>query len=200
MKIVIRLLLTATLLMPTLASAELIIYKGTRSDTFNGQGQKGTVKTKLILIVDYQNVQASAIVYSTKNNNGPKFFQVSPLPGPHFVQVRGASGNYSAIARTSLQCEIDAGATGEGIYFKGKDATLTLNDKVSVSFPKIMNGHFDDSIVYSKITEQPAFRQGAWKVAFDSAGTLKSNQAEETSDDAVARYSDELESLGYVQQ
>jgi len=202
MKIVFRLLLAATLLTPTLAAADLIIYKGNRTDAFNGEGHGGFLTKKQILIVDYQNIQASVIDYSAAK--GVKSYKVTPLNNPHFVQVKGVNGNYTAIARTPLQSEIDAGATVETAYFHGKNTPLTVNgtanSKVTIPFPKIMSGHVGSGIVYSDSTGEATLTWGGWKVGFDSASTLKSNKAGETFDAALARYSAELESLGYVQQ
>ncbi|WP_374089180.1 hypothetical protein [Methylomicrobium lacus] len=202
MKIVFRLLLAATLLTPTLAAADLIIYKGTRTDAFTGEGHGGFLTKKQILIVDYQNVQASVIHYSSAN--GVKSYKVEPLIDPHFVHVRGAKGDFTAIARTPLQNEINAGVAGDRAYFHGENAMLTVNSaansKVTIPFPKVMHGHVGSSIAYSDSTGEATLTWGGWNVSFDSAGTLKSNHAGESFDAALARYSAALESLGYVQQ
>lgn len=197
MKTFIRFIIIAVLMAAPLASfAKLIIYKGSRSDLRNGDGYKVRLLQKLILVVDYQNVQASVIDYVS--NRAGKVYFVWPLDDLHFVQVRGGNGDYTALAKQPSQCAINDGVTGESISFKGKNAELKLDGSSKVIFPKIMNGDSGMGLFFSDISGQPGILEGAWKVGFDRTGTVASNKAGETFDEAVARYTNDLESMGYA--
>jgi hypothetical protein len=194
LKLVVWLLFGTVLLTPMLASAELIIYKGTRKDSIMAEGHNLVLNSKLILIVDYASSQSTVFLYSSVS--GIKRYSSTQLTNAHFVDVLGKSGNYLAIAKSPDQCQIDSGVTGEGVYFKGRNANLKINKSSTASFPKIMSGQAS-GLGYSTNSGQPYLGEGTWKAVFDSSATIASNQDGETFDAAVARVTAQLESMGY---
>ena len=192
--LLLRVLLAATLLAPALARAELIHYKGTRRDTYTGEGHGLTVNPKVILIVDHDTAQVARLEYATVF--GSKYYSTAKWTNAHFVQVSGTRGSYTVIARAATQCELDSGATGEGVYCKGANAALTINTNSTVAFPKILSAR-GIGLGYSSTSGQPILDEGSFQLVFDSPGTLASNRAGESLDAAFARITAYIESLGY---
>jgi len=92
---------------------------------------------------------------------------------------------------------MDSGSTGEAVYCKGANATLTLNTNSTVSFPRILSDH-GNGLSYSHTSGQPLLDDGAFQLVFDRPSTIASNQRGEPLDSALARLTDYLESLGYT--
>ena len=191
----LRLLLAVTILTPAVAPAELIFYKGPRTDTYVGEGHGLTVAWKMVLIVDHDTAKSARLQYATIN--GVKRYSTTSWTNTHFVHVTGATGSYTVIARPPTQCEMDCGATGEGVYCKGRDATLTLNTNSTVSFPRIMSDR-GNGLSYSQTSGQPNLVDGSFQVTFDRPGTIASNRTGETLEAALARLIAHFESLGYT--
>ncbi|HXJ61051.1 MAG TPA: hypothetical protein VNU68_30770 [Verrucomicrobiae bacterium] len=196
-RFLLPLLFALSALTPAISSGELIVYRGTRRDNYNGSGHSLTVLSRLILIVDHDTAQAARLQYESVN--GVKRYSTSQWTNTHFVEVTGTRVTYTAIARMLTPCEIDSGATGEGIYCKGANATLTLNTNSTVFFPKILSDH-GNGLGHSQISGEPFLDDGSFQLVFDRPGTLTSNQAGETLDAAFARFTAYLESLGYARQ
>src|SRR5262245_48005759 len=116
-RLLLPLLFALSVLTPVIASGELIVYKGTRRDNYNGNGRSLTVLARLSLIVDHDTAQAARLQY--ESINGVKRYSTAQWTNTHFVEVAGARVTYTAIARMLTPCEIESGATGEGIYCKG---------------------------------------------------------------------------------
>jgi len=192
--LLLRVLLTTTVLSPAIAPAELVLYKGSRRDAFNSQGQTLTINWKTFLVVDHDTVQVASLQYGTIS--GAQRYSTNLWDRVHFVQVPGAKAHYTAIARMPTQCEIDSGATGEAVYCKGIDAALTVSTGTTVTFPKILTDR-GSGLGFSDVNGQPYLVAGSFKFVFDSAGTLQSNQAGETFDAALTRLINYVESLGY---
>jgi hypothetical protein len=194
-RFLLRGLLVLTILTPALAPAELVLYKGTRRDTYTGESHALTVTWKMILVVDHDTAQAARVQYATIN--GVRRYATSQWTNTHFVQVTGARGGYTVIARSLTQCEMDCGLTGEGVYCKGANATLMLNTNSTAFFPKIFSDH-GNGLSYSHTSGQPVVNEGSFQVVFDRPATLASNQAQETFATAFARFVAYVESLGYT--
>lgn len=192
--LLLRVLLAATLLGPVFARAELILYKGTRRDTFTGEGHGLTVNWKMILVVDHSTAQAARLEYTTVN--GDKYYSVAKWTNTHFVQVAGTRGSYTVIARPPTQCEMDGGATGEAVYCKGPNAALRINTNSTVIFPKTLSDR-GSGLGYSSSSGQPILDEGFFQLTFDSPGTFSSNRAGESLDAAFGRITAYIESLGY---
>ena len=91
---------------------------------------------------------------------------------------------------------MEAGATGEGVYCKGRDAYLTINTNSSIIFPKLLADH-GNGMAYLDGSGAPYFEDGTFQVVFDRTGTIASNKAGEGLDTALTRLIAYYESLGY---
>jgi hypothetical protein len=195
LKYLVRVLLAAMILAPAIAPAELVLYKGIRKDTYTGDGHARVLTLRMILIVDHDTAQAAYLNYATVN--GVKHYSISHWTNTHFVQIAGARSSSTAIARPPTQCEIDSGATGEGVYCVGANRTLTLNTNSTVFFPGMLSDR-GNGLFYSNTSGEPILGEGAFHVVFDRPGTVASNKSGESLDAALTRLTAYLESLGYT--
>jgi hypothetical protein len=195
MKYLLRILLAAVILAPTLARAELVLYKGIRKDTYTGEGYARALTLRMILVVDHDTAQAAALYYATIK--GTKHYSTSLWTNTHFVQVAAARGSSTAIARPPTQCEIDSGSTGEGVYCAGPNRTLTVNTNSTIFFPGTLRDK-GNGLFYSDTSGEPVLGDGSFHLVFDRASTVASNKAGESFDAALARLTAQLESRGYT--
>jgi hypothetical protein len=90
------LLLMSSLLVPTLASAQLIVFKGSSSDAYVGEGRTWRIGLKTILVVDYATGNFGRIDYTTLH--GVKHYDTATYTNAHLVQVTGLNGkSYTAV-------------------------------------------------------------------------------------------------------
>jgi hypothetical protein len=195
MKFVLRIFLAAMVLAPALAPAELVLYRGIRKDTYTGDGHARALTLRMILIVDHDTAQTAQLYYATVN--GAKHYSTSHWTNTHFVQVAGARGSFTAIARPPTQCEIDSGLTGEGVYCTGANRTLTISTNSTVFFPGTLRDS-GNGLFYSDSSGEPILGEGAFHLVFDRPATIASNKSGESIDAAFTRLTDHLESLGYT--
>jgi len=125
------------------------------------------------------------------------FCKQPDLQSSHIVELNGTNGKkQTAVTHIPTDCEAQENPGQEGIYFKGANATLTVNTGTTVSFPKVMtdsgNGlsHTQSGAPYSV--------EGSSLFVFNQRETQSSNQAGETLDTAFARLVAQIESLGYT--
>src|SRR6266498_166590 len=189
-------LLLAAILSPQIASAELLIYKGTETETVAGEYNGAHYSLRLIYIVDHDSANIGRITYYTLNGN--KRHSKSTLTDAHFVTVPAANGKaYTVVARVPTDCEAQSDRNGEGVYFAGLNATLKTSTNATAIFPRV----FVDSgngLSFSTRTGDPLLVRGSLSLAFNQAETVRSNQAGETLEDALDRLGRYVESLGFV--
>ncbi len=189
-------LLLAAILSPQIASAELLIYKGTETETVAGEYNGAHYSLRLIYIVDHDSANIGRITYYTLN--GSKRHSKSTLTNAHFVTVPGANGKaYTVVARVPTDCEAQSDPKSEGVYLEGLNATLKTNTNATTRFPR-MFGDSGHGLSFSTRTGEPLLVRGSLTLAFHQAETFRSNQAGETLEDALDRLARYVESLGYV--
>ena len=192
--LLVRVLLAVTILWPVLAPAELILYNGTRKDTYSGEGRALVVVWKMILVVDYDTEQVASLQYATIN--GVRRYVTNQWTNTHFVLVAGAHGGSTIIAHSLTQCESDSGITTEGVDCKGLNTTLKINTHSTVIFPKTLSasgsGLFDSSPLVP-----PILLEGSYQLVFDGPATLTSNKAGETFAAVFSRLTANVVALGY---
>src|SRR5580765_8797680 len=74
-------------LLPTLASAQLLVFKGSSTDAYVGEGHSWRIASKTIIVVDYTTGNFGRIDYTTIN--GFKRYNTSTFTNAHLVQVTG---------------------------------------------------------------------------------------------------------------
>src|ERR1051325_445196 len=131
-------LLLAAMLCPSSTSAELLIFKGAETDNVIGEYNGARFSLRLIYIVDHDTANVGRVSYYTFHGN--KRYSTSTLTNVHFVTVTGPnSKTYTVVSRVRTDCELDAGAKGEGVYFAGLNATLKSNTNSTTIFPRTIS-------------------------------------------------------------
>ena len=177
------------------ASAELIIYKGTLKQSAVGLGVNQKLNSQFYLIVDHDT--ANVVEIQSINFKGSKTYATSTETNLHFVQMSGAKGKtIQAIAHSPNECDVDEGASDDGVFVQGADATLTLQPGSTVVFPKTLSG------TASQVSNSsgPIYIESTLVVGFDTKQTPLSNGNAETLDQALTRISSILEGEGYQKQ
>ena len=194
-RILLQLTLSIAVFVPMLAPAELLIYKGVAKDNVTGAQGGLRVNWKFFLIIDHTSALFDVVSYTSIN--GIKHHTIDRTTNSHIVQVTGANGEvFSAITRIPSECEAEERPGNESVFFEGVNATLTVNENQTTSFPKVLIDH-GVSLSYSSTSGQPFLREGAATFEFNQAETLKSNGSGETIETALARLAASVESLGY---
>jgi hypothetical protein len=193
------LLLIVGVVIPTLASAQLLVFKGSSSDAYVGEGHAWRVASKMIVVVDYSTGNFGRIDYTTIF--GSKRYSTATFTNAHFVQVSGLNGkSFTAVTRIPTDCDQAENPNREGLFFQGQNATLTITPGqggTTVSFPKSISGS-GRGFFYSNSTGQPVISQGALLGVFNTNDTLARNQAGDSLDSAMAGYIAYVESQGYA--
>lgn len=191
-------LLIGSLLIPTLASAQLLVFKGSSSDAYVGEGHAWRIASKTIIVVDYSTGNFGRIDYTTFL--GSKHYSTATYTNAHFVQVTGLNGkSYTAVTRIPTDCDQAENPNHEGLYFQGQNATLTTTPGqggTTVSFPKSISGS-GSGFFYSSSSGQPVISQGALLGIFSASETQARNQAGDTLDSAMAVYIAFVAGQGY---
>jgi hypothetical protein len=184
----------AVLLFPILASAELIHYKGTRRDVTHGGGRSLSLNSKLFMVVDSETANVTLIQYAAAF--GRKHYAILQMTNMHFVHTSGSQNTYTAITRVLSDCDRQAGSTGEGAFCSGVDAQLTLkNNSSSYTFPKLFKA-FGQGVFFS--VGDAILAEGSFQVVYDRPGTVASNEAGESFNDAIDRLVRQVEAQGYT--
>ena len=191
------LVLVVGLLVPTLASAQLIVFKGSSSDAYVGEGHAWRLASKTI-IVDYTAGNFGRVDYTTFY--GQKHYSTATYTNAHLVQVTGLNGKaYTAITRIPTACDQAENPNHECLYFSGSNSTLTIipgAGGITVTFPKTISGS-GRGFFYSNNSGQPVLSQGAMLGTFSLSDSQARNQAGDTLDSAIADYIAYVESQGY---
>ena len=189
------LMLAGLMLAPAVASAELLIYKGSETETVTGEFNAIRYSLKQIYIVDHDTASVGRIVYYTLNGN--KRYAASTVTNAHFVTVTGSNNKtYTVVSRVQTDCEVQSGSTSEGVYFAGLNAVIKVNTNATETFPR----KFSDSgngLSYSRQTSQPRLTIGSFTLIFNQTETFRSNQAGETIEVAMDRLRSYVAGLGY---
>jgi hypothetical protein len=197
-KSISALLLIFALLVPTLASAQLLVFKGSSTDAYVGEGRTWRVASKTILVVDYSTGNFGRIDFTTFY--GSKHYSTATYTNAHLVQVTGLNGkSYTAVTRIPTDCDRAENPNREGLYFAGSNSTLTIvpgPGGITVTFPKMITGS-GRGFFYSNSTGQPVISQGALLGIFSLSDSQARNQAGDTLDSAMAGYIAYVEGLGY---
>ena len=192
------LLLAAGLLVPGLAPAQLIVFKGSSTDAYIGEGRTWRIASKTIVVVDYSTGNFGRIDYTTFY--GQKHYSTATYTNAHSVQVTGLNGkSYTAVTRIPTDCDQAENPNREGLYFSGSNSTLTIipgPGGISVTFPKSISGS-GRGFFYSNSTGQPVISQGALLGVFSLSDSQARNQEGQTLDSAMAGYISYVEGLGY---
>jgi hypothetical protein len=192
-------LLAAGLLVPGLASAQLIVFKGASSDAYIGEGRTWRIASKSILVVDYSTGNFGRIDYTTFL--GQKHYSTATYTNAHSAQVTGLNGkSYTAVTRIPTDCDQAENPNREGLYFSGSNSTLTIISGaggITVTFPKSISGS-GRGFFYSNSTGQPVISQGALLGVFSLSDSQARNQAGDTLDSAMAGYISYVQGLGYT--
>ena len=197
-KSVSALLLVVGLLVPTLASAQLIVFKGSSSDAYVGEGHAWRLASKTIIVVDYSTGNFGRIDYTTFY--GQKHYSTATYTNAHLVQVTALNGkSYTAVTRIPTACDQAENPNHEGLYFSGSNSTLTIipgAGGITVTFPKMISGS-GRGFFYSNSSGQPVLSQGAMLGTFSLSDSQARNQAGDSLDSAIAGYIAYVESQGY---
>ena len=189
-------LLLAAILTSQIASAELLIYKGAETETVTGEYNGARFSLRLIYIVDHESANVGRITYYSFH--AVKRHSKSTVTNAHFVTVSGPNQKtYTVVSRIQTDCEVQADAKGEGVYFAGLNVMLRMNTNATTVFPRTFTAG-GTGLNFSTSTGQPVLASGSLILAFNQAETFKSNQAGEKLEDALDRLSKYVESLGYV--
>lgn len=189
----LALLTVASLWMICHTQAALLIYKGTDKVNYLGPDRNQTLTWNVFLVVDYDTGNVGTISYL--NFNRVKHYTSSTTTNLHFTVVTGSKGEtYTAISHPLSQCALDEGFTIESALVQGANKTLAVDtNKTTLSFPQTLSG---DSHGCSASDARVVNINRV--VSFDKTNTLKSNNSNETLDDAVARLTAYVEQLGYT--
>jgi hypothetical protein len=189
--------LILALLVPTLASAQLLVFKGSSSDAYIGEGHAWRLASKTIIVVDYSTGNFGRIDYTTFL--GLKHYSTATYTNAHLVQVTGLNGkSYTAVTRIPTDCDQAENPNHEGLYFQGSNSSLTIPGAggTTVTFPKSIGGS-GRGFFYSSGSGQPVISQGALLGVFSPSDSQARNQAGDTLDSAMAGYIAYVESQGY---
>jgi hypothetical protein len=188
------LLLTAALLIPTLAPAQLLVFKGSSSDSYVGEGHTWRVASKTIIVVDYATGNFGRLDYTTIN--GSKRYTTATYTNAHLVQVSGPNGApYTAVTRIPSDCYEAENPNREPLYFSGANSTLTITPGTTVSFPKTLSAG-GRGFFYSSSNHLPVLSQGAVLGIFSA--TESKARSGDTLDSAMAGYIAYVEGQGYT--
>jgi hypothetical protein len=194
------LLLIAGLLVPNLVSAQLIVFKGSSSDAYVGEGRSWRIAWKSIVVVDYATGNFGRIDYTTFHN--VKHYATATYTNAHLVQVTGPNGKpYTAVTRIPTDCDRAEFPNREGLYFQGQNSTLTIipgEGGITVSFPKTISSG-GRGFFYSNVTGEPVISQGALLGIFSLSESQARAQSGDTLDSAMTGYIAYVESQGYTQ-
>jgi len=189
------LLLIAGLLVPTLATAQLIVFKGSTSDAYVGEGRSWRIAWKTILVLDYATGNFGRVDYTTFHD--VKHYNTATYTNAHLVQVAGLNGKpYTAVTRIPSDCDRAEYPNREGLYFQGQNATLTIIPGQTVSFPKTISSG-GRGFFYSSLTGEPVISQGALLGLFSLSDSQARNQEGQTLESAMEGYIAYVESQGY---
>lgn len=195
-KLTFVLLSAVGLLRPNFASAQLLVFKGTSSDSYLGEGHTWRVASKMIIVVDYGTGNFGRIDYTTFN--GSKHYNTATYTNSHLIHFSGPNAKpYTAVTRIPFNCE-GVSTNSESVYFEGADANLSVNPGITVSFPKSLTAS-GRSLLHAQPSGSPVLSQGALLGAFNSSETMARNQAGDTLDSAIAGYIAYVQGLGYSQ-
>lgn len=188
--------LSAAILCPFLASADLVVYKGLSRNLINGNDRTLVVNWRTVIIVDPTEGSAAILHYGIQF--GRKIY-IPPVTGTnlHITRVEGTSRSYTVINSRISPCELEQGSNAERVSFSGPDATLTLRSGSTIQFPKVIKsatgylsrpGRPDASVVEEAI-----------QCSYNRPATIASNEAGETVGAAMNRITAELIGQGYTQ-
>jgi hypothetical protein len=197
-KLLFVLSVTTGLLIANSVSAQLLVFKGTSSDGYVGEGRTWRIAWKTILVIDYATGNFGRIDYTTFHDL--KRYNTATYTNAHLVQVTGPNGKpYTAVTRIPTDCDLAEYPNREGLYFQGQNATLTIipgEGGITVSFPKMISAG-GRGFFYSNVTGEPVISQGALLGIFSLSDSQARNQAGDTLDSALAGYIAYVESQGY---
>lgn len=182
----------------TMASGDLLVYKGTFRESYVGDSMSFRVSGKLFILVDLQNQTAARLEYAIVN--GSKEYHTRQLTNIHILQVTGPKGkSFTAFTHIPSDCEAQLYPDQESMFFNGANSLLTANTNgtAAIYYPKVMNDT-GNGLIHSRATGAPIIGQGSSIAVYNQSETLKANGASETLEAATARYSAYLESLGYI--
>jgi hypothetical protein len=196
-KSIVSFLLLFSLIIPTLASAQLLVFKGSSSDAYVGDYRTWRIASKMIVVVDYSTGNFGRIDYTTFL--GSKHYSTATYTNSHLVQVTGLNGKaYTAVTRIPTDCDQAENPNHEGLYFQGSNSTLTIPGAggTTVTFPNSISGS-GRGFFYSNSSGQPVISQGALLGVFSPSDSQARHQAGDTLDSAMAGYIAYVQGQGY---
>ena len=193
-KLISAVLFVSAIFMPAAVRAQLLVFKGSSTDAYVGEGHTWRIASKMFIVVDYATGNFGRIDYTTFN--GAKHYSTGTFTNSHLVQISGPNGKaYTAVTRIPLDCA-GLSTNSESVYFEGPNTALTVNGGTTLGFPKTVSGS-GRSLFHSTVTGQPMVSQAAFLGVFNSAETAARNNASDTLDTAMAGYIAYVEGLGY---
>jgi len=177
--------------------AQLLVFKGTATDAYNGDNHSLRIASKLIIVIDYATGNFGRLEYATIS--GAKHYSIGTLTNSHLLHVVGPFGKpYTAVAHTPNSCDQEENPNHEGVYFAGPDANLTINTGATVAFPKTLTAG-GTGLFYANGSGNPVISQGSMLAVFNAKETSARNQAGDTLESAMAGYIAYVQGLGYSQ-
>jgi hypothetical protein len=173
----------------------LIVYRGSRTDSYTGEGHGWRITSKAILIVDHDTANVRTLMYATMN--GAKLYSTSVITNLHIVTVSAANNRIQfALSRPPDECQTSTGTTSESVFVQGPASVLAVNTNQAISFPKTFSflGH---SLFHSTGSGEPVLHETRFVVSFDKAQTLPYNANGTGLDAAMENIIGTIESLGY---
>lgn len=186
--------------LPASASAELICYQGRTKAADIGSGHTTRSEHGLFLVVDRDTGRIGEVTYGTQN--GSKVYSTAFSTDFHIVQFVGANQTTNtALSRPPSDCETNNGpASLEHIFAFGANTKLPVTTITTISFPRVLKASSTSLTHISDISlDYYVFDSLSRILVFDKKRTQAANTAVATVDQAVAAFTDYLQSMGYSQ-
>ena len=189
------LILACCLAVPSVAHADLLIYRGSMNMRRAGNGGESRHVYRVYVIVDQATAQISKINYYPFA--GGLFYSVDdPVSfSTNLVEIGNARTN-TVLARGETSVNDNNQATISSALVKGTNTRLAVKHGVVTVFPRIFDWNYSGLRPLPDSTTSETWQETG-VLSYDQTGTVYSNAHQETAADAQARLTSRLEANGY---
>jgi hypothetical protein len=177
---------------PSLASAELLVYKSSEKSKFTGGGRETTYSYTGFWVLDLSNTNVMRIHAWTAS--GRKFYSVGS-PTFHWTALFGNNRTYFALNLGNVST--DPTYRWRAAFVKGQCQTLITSDTASAFYPRTMSGSWLELTPNPSNQNDTGLSDVTLTFSFQKPMTVESNNAGETAQALIDRLSSIFESQGY---
>jgi hypothetical protein len=189
------LILVCCLGLPSVSSAELLVYKGSMSMRRAGNGGESRHTYRVYVLVDRATAQVAKINYYPVAGglfysvDDPVFFSTNS------VEIANSRSN-TVLARGESSINENNQATISSALVKGTNSRLAVKHGVVTVFPRVLDWNYNGLRPLPDSASSETWQETG-VLAYDQTGTVYSNTREETMADAQARLTARLDAIGY---